>query len=78
MASETMSPLFQLAAQFAMVIDFAVIDEREIAIVAVHRLLAGDEVDDGEPDGAQGDVVSLENPLLVGSTVNQAGGCALD
>ena len=77
-AGETMAPLLQLAAQLAMVINFAVVNQGEIAIVAVHRLLAGDEIDDGEPHRAEGDVISLENALLVGSAMNQAGGCALD
>ena|SRR5664279_2026968 len=60
------------------VVDFAVVDESGVPILAPHRLLARDEVDDGEPHRSQGDVVRLVNTLLVGSSVDQAGGRPLN
>ncbi len=73
-----MSERLQFGAQFGVVVDFAVVYQHGVAILAAHGLLARDQVDDGEPDRAQRNVSGLENTLLVGAAMNQRRGGALD
>ncbi len=69
-----MAEFFQFAAQFLMVVDFAVEDDGHIAIFRQNRLIAVTEVDDLEPRRAHGADPGLEHTLLVRTTMNQRGG----
>ena len=69
-----MAECFQFAAQFLVVVDFAVEHDGDIAIFRQNRLVAGAEVDDLEPRRAHGAEARLEHTLLVRSAMNQRGG----
>src|SRR5262249_1074196 len=60
----------QLLAQLARVVDLAVEHECEVAIVAVQRLVAGRDVDDGQPAHADREVRADLHALPVGATMH--------
>src|SRR5436190_8243158 len=57
------------------VVDFPVTDERDVAVLAVQRLLAANRIDDGQPRVCKGDVRRLvdEGSLRVRSTMMKDG-----
>src|SRR5262249_4659953 len=50
---ETMAILLETFAQFAIVVDLAVADQDQRAVLVVQRLLSTGEVDDGQPTMSQ-------------------------
>ena len=60
----------ELAAQLGVVVDLAVEDEREVAIVAVERLVAGRDVDDREAPHPDREVRADVGALAVGAAVH--------
>ena len=67
---EPPAPLLELAPQLGVVVDLAVEDEREVAVVAVERLVAGRDVDDREPAHADREVRADVGALAVGAAVH--------
>ena len=71
--AEDVALRFELAAQFAVVVDLAVEGDDELAVGAVHRLRAAlGEVDDGQAAVAQGDSSVIGEPFAL--AVGAAGG----
>jgi hypothetical protein len=73
-----MSESLEFGAQLGMVVHLAVVNQNGIAILAVHGLLAGYEVDDREPYSTQRHVRGFVNALLVGPAMDQRRGGAAD
>ena len=67
---EPAAALLELAAQLGVVVDLAVEDEREVAVVAVERLVAGRDVDDREPAHPDREVLADVGALPVGPAVH--------
>ena len=68
-----MAKLFQFAPQFEMVVDFAVEDDGDVAIIRQDWLVAGTEVDNLEPSRAHRAEARFEDALLVRPAMNQSG-----
>jgi hypothetical protein len=68
---EATAALDELSAEFGVVIDFAVEDEDDVAILADHRLLPSSEVDDLQTDRTERNVVRLVHSLLIRTTMDQ-------
>jgi hypothetical protein len=65
-AAEDVALRFELAAQFAVVVDFAVEGDDELAVCALHRLCAAlGEVDDGQAAVAEGDAAVVGEPFAM-------------
>ena len=60
----------ELAAQLLVVVDLAVEDEREVPVVGEERLVAGGDVDDGEPPHADREVRADVDAGAVGAAVH--------
>ena len=63
-----------LAAQLGRVVDLAVADHPDGRIGALERLVAGGQVHDGEPAGAQARALVTHDALSVGPPVGERGG----
>src|SRR5208282_3791189 len=75
---KAMAETFQFAAQFRVVVDFAVEHDGYIAIFGQNGLVARAEVYDLEPRRTHRAEAGLEHTLLVRSTMNQRGRRAPD
>src|SRR5215467_2112047 len=73
-----MTQAFQLAAQLVIVIDFAVENQNDVAVVADHRLIAVGEIHDLQPNRAQRHATRLPGPLLIGTSMSQRARDLLD
>ncbi len=71
-AAEAMPARFQFAAQFEVIVDFAVERDHVRGVFADDRLIAAVQVDNFQAGGAQRDHRGLKDALLVRSTVDQA------
>ncbi len=71
-----MTEPFQFAAQFQVVIDFAIEYDRGVAVRRGHRLIAQRQIDDLQPGRGQRHVRCFEYGLTVGSAVDERGGRA--
>ena len=69
---KAMAERFQFGAQFAVVVDFAVGDQREAAVFVVERLRAAFEIDDGEPRMQQAYIARYMPALPVRAAMGQA------
>ena len=71
MRLELVAERFQFAAQFRMVINFTVEDDRIVSVFGVHRLIAAGKIDNLQADCAEGNVVRFVNALLVRASMVQ-------
>src|SRR5579872_4190052 len=63
--AEPMPARNELLPDFAVIVDFPVEDERSIAVLAHHRLVAASEVDDLQPNSAQRRLTACEDAVLI-------------
>ena len=71
---KAMAQLFQFAAQFLMVVDFAIKYNGDVTIFREDGLVAGPEIDNLEPSCPHRAETRLEHALLVRAAVNQGSG----
>src|SRR5260370_13718334 len=69
--AEVVAVLIQVAAQFRMVVDFAVEDDDRIAVIGNDGLVAGFQVNNLETRGAERYEIRFKDALLVRPTVNE-------
>jgi hypothetical protein len=69
---------FQLRAQLAKVVDLAVVDDLQLAVVHRHRLAAVREVDDAEPAESERRDGILEMPVIVRTSMPERLGHRLE
>ena len=72
---KAVTKLFELAAQFQVIVDFAVEDDGGVTIGRSHGLIAQCEVDYFEAGGGEGNLGSFEDALAVGSAMDKGCGC---
>src|SRR3546814_18660851 len=72
------SPSLFRSGQFLEVVDLAVVDDRDAAILVVHRLLAAGEVDDRKAAVTQPDAAVDEKAATVRPAVREAVGHRLE
>src|SRR5262249_44965579 len=63
--AETVTARFELPAQIAKIIDFAVADRDDRAVLVEVRLIAGGEIDNGKPAARQSNSVAEERAAIV-------------
>ena len=68
---EAMTPGFELALQLREVVDLAVVDRPDAAVLVVNRLPAGVDVDHGQAPHGQADVAVEVNPVVVGTPMDE-------
>ena len=78
LGAELMAAGLELAAQFAVVIDFAVEDDPDGSVFVGHRLLASGPVDDGQSPVTESEPRSVKVAAAIGSPVAQAFGHPFD
>ena len=71
-STELMSPMFQFRPQLPEVVDLALADAQSPAIGALHRLHPALKIDDLEPHGAQRDILSFVEAVLIRTAVPDA------
>src|SRR3546814_14293630 len=71
-AAEHMAQIPQLAGQILEVVDLAIVDNRDAAVLVVHRLLAAGEVDDQQPAVAAADALGEMVAFRVGTPGRRA------
>src|SRR3546814_2078048 len=71
-AAEHVAGAAQFRGQFLEVVDLAVVDDRDAAILVVHRLLAAGEVDDRKAAVTQPDAAVDEKAATVRPAVREA------
>ena len=69
-----MAQIFQLGAQFEVIVNLAVEDNPAISILGENGLVALLEVDDFQARSPEGKEIRVEKTLLVGPAVNQRSG----
>ncbi len=67
------TPLHQLCAQLAVIVDFAVEDQCDVPGFVRKRLVAGFEINDTQPADGQGDMGQMKFAVAVGPAVPEAG-----
>src|SRR4051812_33326208 len=70
----TMSRSFEIRTEVAVVVDFAVISDREIVVFVEHRLAAAADIDNAEPAMPQGGKGVDEVSITVRSSMSKRGG----
>lgn len=70
--AEVVAAGFEAGAEFEVVVDFAVEDDLEVAVLVGDGLPAAFEVDDGEAEVAEGGGAFLEVAVAVGAAVEDA------
>jgi len=75
---EAMAVLFELAADFQMIVDFAVEDDAGVAVVGNDGLITGVEVDNFQTSGAEGKKRGGEDADLIGAAMNKGVGGGAD
>ncbi len=69
--NEGVAQLLQFRSYFQMIIDFAIEDDSPLAIVLENGLIAAFKIDDFQAGGAEGKKIGAENPLLVGTSMDE-------
>jgi hypothetical protein len=75
MGLKSVPQLFQLGAQFEVIVNFTIEDDAAISVLRQNGLIAGIEVNDFEASGAQGKEFRLEYALLVRAAMDERFGC---
>src|SRR6185369_17707558 len=65
-----MTTLFEICAQFAIVVDLAVENYRDALVFVENRLFAGDQIDDREPAHSKGYAARHEQSFRVRSAMD--------
>ena len=69
---EAMAALFQIPAQFQVIVDFAVKGDDGVAVLGQDGLIAALDVDNLEPRRAQRDGLGLKDALLIRAAMNES------